>query len=182
MKFHSIRLTLVNQQDNPVWFVLPYWGDKALPEKGVFPNKDWKDQAFGGRQFDGEGGSAIEVRMYGGDGFKAFRLPAQARVELDGYTIDASKDIDEIVVMEARELKVNGKTPLERWLPYGTTSAEKVKVARQALTIEFKNLDWDQKKHEKRDDYPKEKVEEVKAEGFRCSTVRFQQKDEKKVP
>jgi len=52
LKFHSVRLTLVNPQDKPVWFVLPYWGDKPLPEKGVFPNKNWKDQPFGGKQFE----------------------------------------------------------------------------------------------------------------------------------
>ena len=47
MIIHSVRLTLVNQQDKPVWFVLPSWGDKPLPEKGVFPGNN-KDQPFGG--------------------------------------------------------------------------------------------------------------------------------------
>jgi hypothetical protein len=179
LKFLSVRLTLVNKQDKPVWFVLPYWGDKPLPEKGAFPNKNWKDQPFGGKQFDGEGGSVVEVFMYGGDGFKAFRLPAKGKLELDGYTIEASKNIEEIVVLEARDLKVNGKTPLEKWLPYAMTSGEKVKVGRQELNIDWKNLDWDAKKLGSRDDYPKEKVEEVKAEGIRSWTVKFQQKPEK---
>lgn len=179
LKFHSVRLTLVNPEDKPVWFVLPYWGDKPLPEKGVFSNKNWKDQPFGGKQFDGEGGSVVEVLMYGGDGFKAFRVPAKGQLELDGYTIDASKDIEEIVVMEARELKVNGKTSLEKWLPYATTSGKEVKVA---LNIDWKNLDWDAKRLGSRDDYPKEKVERVQAEGFRRWTVKFQRKTEKKAP
>jgi hypothetical protein len=181
MIFHSVRLTLVNRQDEPVWLVLPYWGDKPLPEKGVFP-ANTKDQPFGGKQFKGEGGLAVEVEMYGGDGFKAFRLPAKGRLELAGYEIDADTDISEIVVLEARELKVNGKTPLENWLPYRTTSGEKVKVAERALRIDWKNLDWDDKKLAGRDDYPKEKVEDVKAEGFRHWTVKFNKKDEKKAP
>jgi hypothetical protein len=182
LKFHYLRLTLVNEKDKPVWLVLPYWGDTPLPEKGVFPNKNWKGQPFGGEQFDGKGGSVVEVCMYGGDGFKAFRLPPKGHLELDGYTIDATKDIDELVVLEARELKVNGKTPLEKWLPYATTSSEKVKVGSRELNIDKKNLDWDAEKHDSRDDYPKEKVEEVKAEGVRCWTVKFQGKAEKKGP
>ncbi|HLW63855.1 MAG TPA: hypothetical protein VKS79_00960 [Gemmataceae bacterium] len=182
LKFHSVRLTLMNQQDKPVWLVLPYWGDKPLPEKGVFPNKNWKDQPFGGKKFDGVGGSAVEVLMYGGDGFKAFRLPAKGKLELDGYTIEADRDIAPIVVIEAQELKVNGKTPLEKWLPYATTSGEKVKVGEHELNTDWKNLDWDPKRFRSRDDYPKEKVEEVKAEGIRCWTVKFQQKAEKKAP
>jgi hypothetical protein len=182
LKFHSVRLTLVNQHDKPVWFVLPYWGDEPLPEKGVFPNKDLKEQQpFEGDQFDGEGGSAVEVLMLGG--FKAFRLPAKGQLELDGYTIEAWKDIEEIVVIEARELKVNGKTPLEKWLPYGTTSGEKVKVVgSETVNNAWKSLDWDDKRLGSREDYPKEKVEEVKAEGFRSWTVRLQKKAEKKSP
>ena len=120
--------------------------------------------------------------MYGGDGFKTFRVPAKGQLELEDYTIDASRDIEEIVAIEARELKVNGKTPLEKWLPYGTTSGKKVKVGSQALNINWKNLDWDAKRLGSRDDYPKEKVEEVKAGGFRRWTVKFQQKGEKKAP
>lgn len=182
LKLISVRLTLVNQQDKPVWFVLPYSGDKPLPEKGIFSSKNWDRKPFGGKGFEGEGGSAVEVSMYGGDGFKAFRLPANGRLELDGYTIDAWKDIDGVWVMEARELKVNGKTPLEKWLPYATTSSEKVKVGSKQLNWDWKNLDWDAKKSASRDDYPKEQVEEVKAEEFRSWTVKFQKKAEKKAP
>ena len=181
LRFYSVRLTLVNEKDKPEWLILPYWGDEPLPEKGVFPNKDGNEQPFGGRGFTGKGGSAVEVVMYGGKGFKAFRLPAKGTLELDGYNIDAWKDIDEIVVIEARELKVNGKTPLEKWLPYAVTSGEKVKVGRQQ-NIDWKNLDCDEKTYKSRDDYPKEKVEEVKAEGIRSWTIKFQKKAEKKGP
>ena len=133
-------------------------------------------------QFKGEGGLAVQVELYSGHGFKAFRLPAKGRLELVGYEIDADTEISEIVVLEARELKVNGKTPLEDWLPYKTTSGEKVKVAKQELLIDWKNLNWDANKSASRDDYPKEKVEDVKAEGFRRWTVKFNKKDEKNAP
>src|SRR5262245_29390567 len=82
---HLVPLTLVNRRDRAVWLVLPYWGDKPLPKNGVFPNTDRMAQPFGGRQFAGEGGSAVEVRMYGGNGFKALHLPPQGQLDLDGY-------------------------------------------------------------------------------------------------
>jgi len=177
-KFHFVRLTLVNSQNKAVWFVLPYWGDRPLSQTGLFTN-DKVGQPFGGFAFAGEGGSAVRVQMYGGEGFKAFRLPAKGRLELDDYSIDASKYIDEIEVMETRELKVNGKTPLEKWLPYATTCDEKVMVRPLGILATWTDLDWDATKRGKRDDYPKEKVENVKAEGFRFWTVKFQQKPEK---
>ncbi|HEY7215920.1 MAG TPA: hypothetical protein VIC28_14940, partial [Thermoanaerobaculia bacterium] len=88
----------------------------------------------------------------------------------------------EIVVIESRELKVNGKTPLEKWLPFGATNGEKVKVV-GSTTVNgaWKSLDWDGKSLGSRENYPKEKVEEVKAEGFRSWTVRLQKKAEKKA-
>ncbi len=175
MKSYSIRLMLVNRQDKPIWFVLPSWGDKPLPENGVFNNSRY-DQPFGGEQFEGEGGSAIKVEMFGGDGFNAFHLPANGRLELDGYSIDGSKDIKEIIVLETKELKINGKTSLEQWLPYGTICSQNVKVSQNQLSSGWKNLDWNWEKNRERDDYPKEKVEEVKAETIRSWTVKFQRK------
>jgi hypothetical protein len=173
MQFISVRLTLVNDRDKPAWFLLPYWGETPLPESGVFKNKNAPAETFGGKRFDGEGGSAIEVMMYGDDGFKAFRLPARGRVELGGYDIEADKDIHDITILEADELKVNGTTLLEKWLPYATTSGEKVKVIGRTVGGDWKNLDWDEKKLAKRDDYPKDKVDEVKAEGIRRWPVKF---------
>jgi hypothetical protein len=172
MKIHCVRLTLLNQHDRPIWFVLPYSGDKPLPENGTFPNENWKEQPFGGQQFEGKGGSAIEVCMYGGGGFTTFRLPAKGRLELDGYEIDGSKDISEIVVLEAEELKVNGKTPLERWLPYDTMCGEMVEVNERAQ-INWRNLDWNAEKLGSRQDYPKETVEIVQANGTHRWVVRF---------
>ncbi|MEQ2010060.1 MAG: hypothetical protein ABMA26_25030 [Limisphaerales bacterium] len=172
----------MNQHDHPVWFVFPSWGEKPLPETGVFPVVNWDYRPFEGRQFAGEGGAAVEISMYGGSGFKAFHLPAKGRLELDGYSIKAWKDIDSIIVLEARELKVNGKAHLEKWLPYNPTCGEKVKVGSQVLRVDWKNLDWDESKNRSRDDYPKEKVNQVKAEVIRSWPIRLQPIVEKKTP
>jgi hypothetical protein len=153
-----------------------------LPKTGVFPNKNWDGQPFGGKRCDDEGGSAVEIRMYGGNGFKAFHVPVKGQLELDGYQIETLKDVKEVTVFEARQLKVNGKTPLDKWLPYKSTSSKKVKVASIALNTEWKNLDWDAENLRERDDYPKEKVEVVKAEGLRRWIIRLQQKEHKEAP
>jgi hypothetical protein len=168
LRSYLVRLTLVNAQDTPAWVVLPYNGEDKLPENGIFANK--MAQPFGGKQFVGEGGSVVEVQMHGGKGFKAFHLPAKARLELDGYGISAWQDVNQMDVLEARGFLVNGKTPLEKWLPYPTLCAAKAKISRQAQ-IEWGNLDWDREKLRKRDDYPKEQITEIKAEGVRRWTI-----------
>jgi hypothetical protein len=69
-------------------------------------------------------------------------------------------------------LRVNGKIPVEKWLPFPTMSAKNVLVESE----DFENLDWDKKRGGRRIDYPKEKVENVKAEGIKRWTVKFKPK------
>jgi hypothetical protein len=173
MRFYSVKLTLTNSRDKPVWFLLPYWADEPLVESGMFKNKAAPADTFGGKRMAGDGGAVVEIRKYGDDGFKAFRLPANARVELDGYDLEAWKDVHEMTICQADALKVNGTTPLEKWLPYGVLSADVVKVSGSAITADWKNLDWDAKKLKSRTDYPQENVEEIKAEGIRRWTVKW---------
>lgn len=172
---YAVRLRFMNQYNEPVWFVLPYWGDQPLNENGVFANKDWGSQPFGGKQFKGEGGNVVQVNKFGSNKFVAFRLPANGKIELDGYEIICSrgKEIDQIVVMVARGMVVNRKTALEDWLPYGTNSDANVKITGKTLRQDWKNLDWDVIKNKSRTDYPSEKVDEVKAEGVTRWNVKF---------
>jgi hypothetical protein len=169
---HSVRITLENQHDQPVWFVLPDRGNEPLPEYGAFPIAHWTEHPFQGKLFKGDGGSAIEVSMYGSNGFRAYRLPAKGRLELDDYNLDADKALGQLWVLEALALKVNGTTPLEEWLPYQTTSGDQVRVTIEGFS-DWTNLDWDSKKHARRNDYPADKVEEVEAEGFTCWRIRL---------
>jgi hypothetical protein len=174
LRTYLVRLALSNPEDHPVWFVLPYWGDRPLPEDGVFPNQTGTGQPFGGKGYAGQGGPAVEVEMYGGAGFHAYRLPAKGRVVLDGYGVEAWKDVKEVVVLECRRLEVNGKTPLEKWLPYDTLSGANVTVGPRMVSADWTNLDWDAKKFRTRDDYPKEKAEQVKADCVRRWTIKVQ--------
>jgi hypothetical protein len=61
---------------------------------------------------------------------------------------------------------------LEKWLPDPTTSGAKVTVSNRVLRSEWKNLDFDDKKFRKREDYPNEKVAEVTADIIRKWKVR----------
>ena len=78
--------------------------------------------------------------------------------------------------MEARELKVNGKTPLDKWLPYDTMCDEKDTVG---TVRAWPNLEWDMKNDRPRNDYPKEKVEEVVADGVHRWAVTLEPKNER---
>jgi hypothetical protein len=180
VKWVLVRLTLTNRQDKPVWFILPRWGDQPLPKNGIFPNKDGRDRPFSGARYDGKGGKTVRVSMsFGRNAFEAFRLPAGGRLVLDDYGIGAdNKYTDTIIVMTAHNLRVNGKTVLEKWLPYPVTSDAKVVVSDYS---DFKNLDWDPKRLGDRDDYPKEKVRNVKAEGIQRWPVHFPAKGGKKA-
>jgi hypothetical protein len=185
VKWYTFRLTLVNRRDQPMWFILPDWGEKPLPKDGIFPiDKYWQEKTFQGTRYPGEGGSAIEVKTFNWrNGFIVFRLPANGRLELDHYsvTVDSTSDLNEIVVLEAVELMVNGMTPLEKWLPYDTMCGESVKVGDTALKSGGNRVDWDTEKQERREDYPKEKVEEIIAKKVRSWTIKLDRKDQNKA-
>jgi hypothetical protein len=172
-KFYSVRLKLENHRDTPTWFVFPYWADEAPPPQGVFVNKDWNGVPFEGKLIKGDGGSAIEVCMLGGMGFKAFHLPANGRLEIDGYCLDASRDIDEVAMIEAKELLVNKKKPLGNWLPYNTMCGDKVKISDGQSALNWKLLDWDRKRCASRDDYPKVAVVDITTSEYRRWVVKL---------
>ena len=181
-KTHEFRVTLVNRHDRPVWFLLPHSLEEPLAKDGIFRNyPDATKQPFGGLRFDGKGGSIIQVEFFGRDGFDAFHLPPKGRVELEGWwagTRGSIKDseIGKLVVLEAQELIVDERTPLEKWLPYGTMSGQSVEATR---TGDFKNLDWSEERGRPRDDYPKEKVKLVQARASREWEVKFRPRGER---
>jgi hypothetical protein len=170
---HYFRISLKNRQEMPVWFVLPYYAHDPLPKDGLLVN-DTHEQPFTKVLYGGQGGTAVEVKFDGGMlGHKltAFRLPPKGRLILEKYRIGAWTrfKFSKFVVWETPVLKVNGKTPLENWLPFRTTSAKKVKVTNRSQDLS--DTTPRTKQH-----YPKDHVEKVKAEGFRIWTVKFRPK------
>jgi hypothetical protein len=101
---------------------------------------------------------------------------------LEWYCIEAPTDFSGIVVLATPSLRVNGVTPLEEWLPYSVVAGTNVKVSRNTVRVDWENLDWDKENARTRQDYPKEKVQYLKAEGGQRLVLNFQPKEEKKTP
>jgi hypothetical protein len=176
-KTHFFRLTLSNERDKPLWFVLPSFAHHPLPENAIFHSHQGEAQPFGAMQREGEGGVAIKVMFIGKASFYAFRIPANGRLEIPDFTITATTDFSELTVIEAQDLKVNGRTSLHTWLPFRATSDKQVKLIEGKGAD--KDLDWDAEKRESRTDYPSEKVENVEAQGVQRWTVKFEPQGEK---
>src|SRR5579862_3584052 len=160
LQWYNGDLTVVNRQVVPMWILFPKWADERLESSMCFPSDADQKQPFGGRQCVGDQGTLVEVVMYGHSGFKAFRLPACGQFTFRGFGLDSDKPITEFEICMVKRLMVNGVTPLEKWLPYPTMSGKKVMIS----SGDWINLDWDPTKHCARDDYPNEKVENVKAD------------------
>jgi hypothetical protein len=157
-----VRLEVRNPEDHPVWLLTRYYGDEPLAEKGEF--KSGSDQPFGGQEYDGAAkggkGKAVEVVFLGDRSFRAFYLPAGATVLFEDFGVECWSDIKEVEFWEASSLKVNGRTPLEKWLPYPTVSDAASVIP---AGTDWQNLDWDADKLRSRTDYPKEAVKVVSA-------------------
>ena len=164
LRAYTLRLTMSNPHNRPTWLLFRYWGDKPLESSGVFPGTGEVRTPFGGRGYRGKDGEAVEVRLYGGNGFVAYQLPAHGTLTFEGFAVEAWGPINEVEVWEASALLVDGRTALEAWLPYNTLSGKGVVVPRGA---DWENLDWDRAVSRPRTDYPKGPVKQVKAVGVR---------------
>lgn len=117
VKAHWFSLKLTNHRPEPVYYLLPCFGDVPLSEKARLTD---------GRRLESElckvlreaRRESVAIGVDFGATFTAFRLPAQSECEISKYLIYAVKPFDDITVVEARDLLVNGKCPLENWLPF----------------------------------------------------------------
>ncbi len=165
MRSYFVKLLLANPSDKALWLLLPYYGSGPLKADARFtPSSNGEPQCFVGKQFNGgknQGeGTAIEIALIGEKGFRAFRLPPHASIQFDRFPIEAWKNVNKMELWEASELRVNGKTALENWLPYSTLSAAKARIP---ANTDWTNLDWDAKTQKSRTDYPKETIKSVVA-------------------
>jgi hypothetical protein len=168
LRFFRVALDLENPRDYPVWFLTRYYGDKPLAANGVFKADGGPSQPFGGQGYDAGKGKVVAVHYLGNDPFIGLYVPANARIKYDEYTIEAWDDITGMELWEVSSLKVNGRTPLEKWLPYETTSDSKAIIPAQT---DWTNFDWDAVKLRSRTDYPKEEVKTVNASGVSKWTI-----------
>lgn len=160
-RYYNVRLSLVNRHDRAIWLVFPRYADDALPASPVFPTAGLSHPPFDGKAVVGEG-RAVEIDMFGDPGFRAFFLPPRGQVEFNSYSFGAWKDTSGIEAWEVAALKVDEKTPLDRWLPYATLSDAFVYVEKSDPA--WSSLDWDSDSSRGRDDYPPGPVRSVTAE------------------
>jgi hypothetical protein len=172
MKWLNARLVLTNSSKSTLWFVLPDELDKPpklnnpILVPAGFPRKCMSPRGFNTgayyRPLAGSKGKTIELMVFsvtGDQGFRLFRLPPGGRVEFENYRFEMwSEYVRSFKVWTAEEITVNGKEPLEKWLPYETLSDAQTFVPAEA---QFDNLDWDSKKRGERDDYPKEPISKL---------------------
>lgn len=167
MQFYFVTLELTNPRDRPIWLVTRYSGDEPLTGSGKFlEQQDGKPQMLAGAGYDGKkgggNGEAVEVRYVGN--FRAFYLAPKTTVRFDRYEISCCEDIKHFEVWEVSSLLVNGRTALDKWLPYRTQSGGDVVIPAKT---DWDNLDFDRQTSRSRTDYPDERIEFVKAEVIR---------------
>ena len=171
-KNYSVKLQVSNVHSDPMWFVFRYYGDEALPGSGRFDGSKSKDQPFSSNLFTkrakNEKGQAVEVNFLGDKTFGAFRLRPASKIILDNFVFTAFKDVNDYEVWEVDSLVVNGKAPLEQWLPYPVLSDQSVHLG---SPLHPTSLDWDKRINNYRQDYPNEKVEFVTAHAINKCVV-----------
>lgn len=154
-----VDLTLTNRQAHETWFLIQYSASEALSRSGRFSTVGSFPVPLEGKQWSEGAARAVLIQCYGTPSFKALRLPPRSTLHLRRYDVDSRGELTQLEVFEASALLVNGRTPLERWLPYKTLSAP----GRVDCSRDWKNLAWDHKRNVNRTDYPKEKINFVQA-------------------
>jgi hypothetical protein len=162
-------LVLTNSSKSPLWFVLPYQCDEP-PKlnsplrilKGLQPTwisaHGFNTGAYY-KAVEGSKGKTIQLKILyviEDKGFCLFRLPPGGRVEFESYQFEMrSEYVHSFKAWTAEEITVNGKEPLQNWLPYETLSDAQTLVPANA---ESDNLTWDAKLLGNRADFRKEPI------------------------
>jgi hypothetical protein len=172
-----LKLTLRNPADKPCWFVLPYFGNDSLKSATIrFFDRPANDPPFSSSRYKGKDGDAVIVGCFGStsaaESFNAFLLPPRSEVVFEEYEIMTFGDVLEgLEVSEVSTILVNGKTPLEKWLPYSLTSSNRAYIPKRG---DRDVLDFDRKTYKKRTDYPNEPAESVVFKSVRKTFLRVQ--------
>jgi hypothetical protein len=166
-----VDLTLTNNHDFPVWFVLSH-GNRLLPYDGTFAGRGKHSKIpFKADEYNEGKGSAICVYSFTDDYFNAFLLPPRGRLHFAGFVITDFHPLRFVDVWEVKSLKVNGKTNLEEWLPYPVMSSKTVEIAGSLESGRQQVLGVWSKKDPKAKPYPDEKPETLKADPIRRQVI-----------
>ncbi len=170
-----LGVELESTATEPRWLLVSFSRELRLPKDGMFTA-----DPEGGLPFfvlevkDENKNRAVMVGFLGEPRFTAFYLPATAKVIFDDFEFPSVEDLAELDWLEAKTLLVNGKTPLEKWLPVPLQSTGGIKLAKEAVWTDALR---DDKSGEPKMDLPKEGVTAVTADivrGGRLQVEGFQ--------
>ncbi|HJP93504.1 MAG TPA: hypothetical protein VJ875_16210 [Pyrinomonadaceae bacterium] len=166
LTFYELKLRLVNRRSDPTWFLLR--DDNPLESSGQFACYKDEKHCFSAMQWSENAsqhaGRVIVICFLGRNSFRAVRVPPRAEVIMGHYIINTAEPVSDFDVWEVESLLVNGKTPLQDWLPYEVMSDRIVHISERPKQT---SLDWDRTLKNYRQDYPNEKVEFVTANAIR---------------
>lgn len=165
------RLELANPTDRLVWLATSFGADAKFPDAGRFKADVNEGFPFSCVRLDGAPkggmGTAHVVSFLGYERFTAFGLPPKSKVVIEEFEI-AGDDVRRFDVWEASALLVQGKTLLEKWLPFSPICDADTRIPRDAAWVDALE---DPKTNDQRVDLPKEKPQFVALERTRTTTV-----------
>ena len=143
--FATVDLAISNPTDKALWIVLPNCYNSRFPESGKFaPDYNTFKEQFGASKFTENGKSAVIVHFYGEDSFDALLIPAKGKVRFTRYLlIEGRHPVKELNLMFTSDILINGKTPLEKWLPYDIKCNDKVVIKTHIFSEDYEVISSD---------------------------------------
>jgi len=138
----------------------------------------WETGQMGGRKYPDSTTSyqIVDIDFVGIDAFIAFCIPPKSSMTFENYMFESDGDtvFRSIELWEAKNLMVNGKTPLDKWLPYDVKCTPNAHLkSKDGSGWDWYNLDWDPTTNKSRTDYPKDTVTIIQAVGVKKFDVKF---------
>jgi len=161
----TVDLIATNPTEQAAWLVIGYFSNERLPKTGNFLSGRKNKEAFEASEYKEEKGSGIIVNHYGKDHFKAIFLPAKGSIRFKKFVLEDGKFIREHEFMIVSRLLVNGKTPLEDWMPYDVKSSRETVIEGRLYSGDQEILSWHHENTTKDPKpYPKEPVRSIAVE------------------
>jgi hypothetical protein len=153
MLFYRVKMHITNPHDYPMWIVLPDSADKPIKlTNDRIGDEPGALHHLQSDRFSGEGNVVVVTDV--GD-FQAIHLPARAHIQFKGFQLEAWQPIESVQVLTASTLTVDGKTPVEKWLPYETMSDRIARIDYTDGKHDPQLLDFDPATSDFRRDLPK---------------------------
>jgi hypothetical protein len=179
LKFNFVNLSITNNSDSLRWYLFPMDLEDSLKADGNFKAySSWTTGDLCGRKYPDSitKYQIIDIEFLSPDAFVAICIPPKSSMTFENYMMDSNGDslFHEAEVWEVKNLMVNGKTPLNKWMPYDVVCSKNVHVkAKYGSGWEWSNPDWDRNTNKSRTDYPKENVTFIQAVGINKLRVKF---------